>query len=93
MVGGNEPVRFAVIGVDHPSGVDLTRSLLDAGGRCIGWGKTDDDPGDLFKNVFPDLGEFAPTELLAERPDLVVIAAVPNTRGMWSTQALSLIHI
>lgn len=88
MVGENEAVRFAVIGVDHPSGVDLTRSLLDAGGHCIGWGKTDDDPGDLFKNVFPDLGEFAPTELLAERPDLVVIAAVPNTRGMWSTQAM-----
>lgn len=89
MVGADEDeVRFAVIGVDHPSGVELTRALLDAGAACIGWGKTDDDPADLFRTVYPDIGEFAPTELLAERPDLVLIAGVPNTRGMWSTQAM-----
>lgn len=89
MVGSHpDAVRFAVLGVDHPSAVDLTRSLVDAGADCIGWGKTDEDPGDLFKNVYPEIGEFAPTELLAARPDLVVIAGVPNTRGMWSTQAM-----
>ena len=88
MESGTSGVRFAVIGVDHPSGIDLTRALLDAGGECIGWGKTDNDPDGIFKAVFADLPEFSPTELLAERPDLVVIAAVPNTRGMWSTQAM-----
>jgi len=86
--GEEDTVRFAVIGVDHPHAVELTTALDAAGAACIGWGITDDDPNQVFRNVFPDLPCLAPTELLADRPDLVVTAGVPNTRGMWSTQAM-----
>lgn len=73
-------VRFAVVGVAHPHAVVLTAELIAAGGACVGWVDTAGGDG-TFAALFPALPERDLDDVLAEGPDLVVIAAVPNRRS------------
>lgn len=83
-----DPLRFAVLGVDHPHAITLTTDLREAGAECIGWAITDDDPGGLFAAVFPDLDRHQSDALLAAAPDLLVLAAVPGDRAELAAAAM-----
>ena len=81
-------VRFGVVGVAHPHAIVLTAGLLEAGAECVGWVDTPGEHDGLFALVFPDLPVVAPDDLRVARPDLVVLASVPNLRADHATQWL-----
>ena len=88
-IADNAPtVRFAVIGVAHPHAIVLTDGLLSAGGGCIGWVDTGGHDGS-FAALFPDLPERDLDDVLAEMPELVVVAAVPNERSDLAIAAMN----
>jgi predicted dehydrogenase len=80
--------RFAVIGVDHPHAIVLTAGLVEAGADCIGWVDSSGEDGAAFATLFPDLTATTLDAALAARPDLVVIAAVPQDRARVAIAAM-----
>ena len=80
--------RFAVIGVDHPHAIVLTAGLVEAGADCIGWVDSSGEDGAAFAALFPDLTATTLEAALAARPDLVVIAAVPQDRARVAIAAM-----
>lgn len=81
-------VRFAVVGVAHPHAVVLTGELLAAGAVCTGWTDTGEPHDGLFPLLYPDLAARDAAELLGDRPDLVVVAAVPDRRAAFAVDAV-----
>lgn len=86
--GNDGATRFAVIGVDHLHALSLTGDLLGAGAECIGWAETTGDPEGRFAGIFTDLPRAPVDDLLDQRPDLVVIAAVPDWRAGFAIRAM-----
>lgn len=84
----HSPIRFAVVGVAHPHAIVLTAGLLEAGAECIGWVDTPGEHDGLFPLVFPDAEKIELDAASATRPDLVVIASVPDLRSGHAIEAL-----
>lgn len=78
------PLRFGVIGIDHPHVLEQVGRLLELGCECAGW-HTDGElrPLDAFRQQFPQLGRIDDRRRLLEDPAvaLIVTAAVPDTRA------------
>ncbi|MEZ5245622.1 MAG: Gfo/Idh/MocA family oxidoreductase [Acidimicrobiales bacterium] len=81
-------VRFAVIGVAHPHAIILAAGLLDAGAECIGWVDSPGGNDGAFTALFPDVPERGLDDVLADVPDLAVVAAVPNERADLAAAAM-----
>jgi len=78
------PLRFGVIGIDHPHIYEQVARLLELGCACVGW-YTDGEPRPLegFLQQFPQLSRVDDRRRLLEDPSvaLIVTAAVPDGRA------------
>lgn len=87
----NNPVRMAVLGIDHRHIYTMTQHMQDAGCELVGWW-TDGSPNTLegFVKRFPDAPRIATAEELIEAPnvDLILTAAIPSDRPSLSLKAL-----
>lgn len=78
------PLRFGVIGIDHPHVLEQVGRLLDLGCECAGW-QTDGEPRPLtpFLQQFPTLPRVDDQHRLFEDRTvaLIVTAAIPDARA------------
>ena len=84
----SQACRFAMVGVDHPHAIVLTAGLLEAGAVCVGWVDTTGDAGHDFAALSPQIEPTTTDDALALRPDLVVLASVPNQRAGLAIEAM-----
>jgi len=81
---GNLPLKFGVIGIDHPHVYEQVGRLLDLECKCAGW-YTEGEPRTLegFRRQFPQLARVEDQRRLFEDSTvaLIVTAAVPNLRA------------
>ena len=83
-MAGSAPLKFGVIGIDHPHVFDQVGRLLDLGCECAGW-YTEGEPHPLeaFCEQFPQLPRVEDRRWLLENREiaLIVTAAVPDLRA------------
>lgn len=83
MSEGHDPVRFAVIGIDHPHVYSMVATLLAAGGEFVSFHSADPAPAAGFGQIFPmakaadDAAEILEDESIA----LVASSIVPDQRA------------
>ena len=81
---GNIPLKFGVIGIDHPHVLDQVGRLLDLGCECAGW-YTEGEPRtrEGLRQQFPQLARVEDRRRLLEDSAvaLIVTAAVPDLRA------------
>jgi predicted dehydrogenase len=86
------PLKFAVIGIDHPHIYEQVARLLELGCECAGW-YTDGEPRPLegFRQQFPQLERVNDRRRLLENPAvaLIVTAAVPDLRAGIAVDAMA----
>ncbi|WP_211659067.1 Gfo/Idh/MocA family protein [Phytoactinopolyspora halophila] len=92
-VGGElaGPVRFGVVGVDHPHSHGMVRGLREAGGHGVGVAGGDDSERRVaFRRDFPDIPEVNDPRRLYDDPrvDLIVTAGVPVERAKIAGEAM-----
>ncbi|HEV7666211.1 MAG TPA: Gfo/Idh/MocA family oxidoreductase [Chloroflexota bacterium] len=77
------PVRFGVIGLNHPHIFEITQFLLTAGADLAGFHSDDDDLAATFREQFPQAQRTTELNRLLEDPaiHLIASAAVSSERG------------
>jgi predicted dehydrogenase len=85
------PLKFAVIGIDHPHIYEQVARLLELGCECVGW-QTDGEPRTIegFRQQFPQLQRVQDHRQLIEHTAvaLIVTAAVPALRAGIAIEAM-----
>lgn len=77
------PVRFGVVGIDHPHIFGQVDCLLDAGAEFVSFHAGDDRLALPFGRQYPQAARAADQQAVLEddRIDLIVTAAVPDARA------------
>lgn len=77
------PVRFAVIGIDHPHIFGQVDCLLDAGAEFVGFHAAEERLALPFGRTYPQAARASEPAALLENDavDLIVTAAVPDQRA------------
>jgi predicted dehydrogenase len=85
------PVKFGVIGINHPHVYEQVGRLLELGCECAGW-YTEGEPRTLegFQQQFPQLRRLEDSRRLLEDRGIafIVTAAVPDLRAGIAVQAM-----
>jgi predicted dehydrogenase len=78
----SEPIRFAVIGIDHRHAFGMSEQMIEAGAQMVAW-CTEGTPETLdgFTKRFPDVPRLTLEEVMALDIDLMLIAAIPTDRA------------
>jgi predicted dehydrogenase len=84
------PVRFGVIGLNHPHIFEMTQILLGAGGQLVSYFAEEDDLAEAFAAHFDRPPRARSLEVLLENPaiELVACAAIFSERGPIGIQAM-----
>lgn len=76
-------VRFAAIGLNHDHIYSQVRTLLDAGGECVGAYAAEPELAAEFQRRFPEIPRASSAEQLLDDPsvELIATAAIPSERA------------
>lgn len=85
----SEPVKFAVLGIDHRHAFGMSEHMIAAGAQMCGW-FTEGTPETLdgFSKRFPDAPRKSFDDVMALDVDLMLIAAIPVDRAGLAIQAM-----
>jgi predicted dehydrogenase len=85
-----QPVRFGVIGLNHPHIFEMTQILLGAGGQLASFFAREDDLAEVFAARFDRPPRARSVDELLENPgiELVACAAIFSERGLIGIQAM-----
>lgn len=77
------PVRFGVIGLDHPHIFEMTQFLLDAGAELVAFHTLDDELAATFSDQFPQGPRAAEQRHILEHESIQLVASalVSSDRG------------
>lgn len=78
-----QPVRFAVIGLDHFHVYQQTQLLIDAGAELVGFQDQSPELDSAFRDAYPQAESFEHKEEILEDEGihLIVCAGIPNERA------------
>ncbi|MBC6407273.1 MAG: Gfo/Idh/MocA family oxidoreductase [Rhodobacteraceae bacterium] len=86
-----QPIRFAVIGIDHRHIFGMAENMMDVGAEFVEWW-TEGSPPPLegFIKRFPDVPRVDEAEPLLADPsiDLILISCIPRDRADWAIKAM-----
>jgi len=90
MSASPQPVRFGVIGPNHPHIFEMTELLLHAGAEMVGFYAVEDDLAAAYVQRFPDARRLRSEAEILEDPsiELVASAAIPDQRGPLGIRAM-----
>ena len=85
----SDPIKFAVIGIDHRHAFGMSEHLIAAGAEMVAW-CTEGSPETLagFTKRFPDAPRMGFEDVMALEVDLMVIAAIPADRSALAIKAM-----
>jgi predicted dehydrogenase len=89
-VTGTKPVRFAVIGMNHPHIYGQTQLLLNAGAELVSYYGAEPELQQQFGKTYPQATLARNEDEILEDPsiDLIASAAIPNERSTVGVRAM-----
>ena len=84
-----EPIKFAVIGIDHRHAFGMSVRMIEAGAQMAAW-CTEGTPETLvgFIKRCPDVPRLPLEAVMALDVDLLLIAAIPADRAEFALKAM-----